>query len=140
MMQNKFDLMFICTGNTCRSPMAKAIAQSLAPELKIDSAGLYAAEGECASENAIKALGEIGIDLSTHRSKQLKQDCADYYVPMTESHAQLLKSAGIDEKRILRFSSEVPDPFGGDLDVYRAARDKLEVLIKDLLEKWKQEN
>lgn len=134
MKQNDFDLMFVCTGNTCRSPMAQAIAQSLRPDLKMGSAGLYASVGEPAADNAVAALKEIDLDLSNHRAAGLSADLSRYYIPMTESHAQALKQAGIPSERILSFSEAVPDPYGGDIAVYRHTRDKLKALISALFE------
>ncbi len=133
MNQNKYALAFICTGNTCRSPLAQVIAQNLRPNLAITSAGIFAQNGDTATENAIIVAKEIGLDLSSHRAKQLTEDFADYYIPMTDSHKDLLQAMGIDSTKILAFKEQIPDPFGGDADTYRATRDALKEQIETLL-------
>ena len=130
-------ILFVCTGNTCRSAMAAAIAKNEYPELEFDSAGLAAETDSKASQNAVLALAEKGIDLSTHRSKQLTADIAqkaDLIVPMTMSHASFLLSCGIDKNRIILPDIDVCDPYGGDLDIYRSSRDQLYALVKKVCE------
>ncbi|MGN1443180.1 MAG: ribosomal protein S18-alanine N-acetyltransferase [Acutalibacteraceae bacterium] len=132
-------VLFVCTGNTCRSPMASAILNQIAQEKKLDikssSAGLAAFPGDEASENAVKALSEIGIDLSSHRSRPVNQyliDESDYIVGMSRSHINALLPYTKEEK-LLCFSDGIPDPYGGDLDIYRKTRDKLKSGIEEML-------
>ena len=71
-------LLFVCTGNTCRSPMAQAIFTDMAKECGIDfvtgSAGLHAQDGTPASEYAVLACGETGLDISGHSSKSIRDE------------------------------------------------------------------
>ena len=96
------NLLFVCTGNTCRSSMAEALfrrmvkssgADSLA-DLEVSSAGVSARGGDRASPNAIKAMEELGIDLSRHKTRQLTQDMidrADLILTMTEGHRDFIR-------------------------------------------------
>lgn len=88
-------LLFVCTGNTCRSPMAQAIFTDMAKECGIDfvtgSAGLHAQDGTPASEYAVLACGETGLDISGHSSKSIRDEdfsSVDLFVVMTMAHAR----------------------------------------------------
>ena len=120
---------FVCTGNTCRSPMAAAIAAKRATEegraVQFISAGLAAADGQPASLNAAVVCDEIGIDLSTHRSRQLTAELlndSDMIVCMSRSHMAAL--GGYADKVCL-LGDGIADPFGGNVAVYRACRDQI---------------
>lgn len=129
---------FICTGNTCRSPMAAALfAQHLQKknitDILVQSAGL-AATGAPAEPNAVTAMAEMGIDISGHTSKQLTAEHlrqGGYFVCMTQGHKTVLLQAGVPERQI--FVLGIPDPYGGDLQVYRACRDALIKLLPELV-------
>lgn len=116
---------FICTGNTCRSPMAAGLFRMYLQKMDmnfipVESAGLAAACGLPATDNAVTAAKELGTDISAHRSRALTQyDLTDnaYFVCMTESHAAAL-CAYVSETRLLVLN--VPDPYMGDETVYRA--------------------
>lgn len=143
---------FICTGNTCRSPMAAAVANDLAkketlgvPEgmkelstlrLQAFSAGLGAREGDPITENAKLALEEVGIATPSHAAHTLTEEEAktyDYLVGMTSSHVmQLVYSFPAMASKILRMPKEIPDPFLGDLSVYRACLANIKEGITDL--------
>lgn len=134
-------IVFICTGNTCRSPMAQGLFQKLLAERGIDSitcdsAGLFAAEGEPAALNAVIAAEELGADLSQHRSKTLPPELlqtTDLFVVMMPNHAGVLKSAGVPEERIRVLGGGIGDPYGGDIELYRASRDQIYNALQDLL-------
>lgn len=125
-------ILFVCSGNTCRSPMAQAMFEKLAKEKKIDAecygAGITACTGAAASENAVVVLKEIGIDLSDYRStsiKDLNLNDFDLFVPMTLAHAVSLMSLGAEREKIYLFDKDISDPYGGDVNVYRETRDEL---------------
>ncbi len=129
---------FVCTGNTCRSPMAAALfAEHLQKnnitDIFVQSAGL-AATGAPAEPNAVAAMAEVGLDISGHSSKQLTArhlQRGGYFLCMTEGHKAVLLQAGLPENRILVLG--IPDPYGGDLQVYRACRDAILKLLPELV-------
>jgi protein-tyrosine phosphatase len=132
-------ILFVCTGNTCRSPLAevfcaKLLAERLgcsATELRgrgyvVQSAGLAAGMGSEAAADAMAVAGEYGVDLSMHRSRFLTEDMlarADFLVTMTRSHLYTLAGAeipGMPAPRLLSCRGEdIPDPIGCDLETYR---------------------
>ena len=132
-------VLFVCSGNTCRSPMAAALLNRKAADAGLpvaaQSAGLAAFSGDAASENAVEALREVEIDLSAHRSRPVTPyllEESDLVVCMSEGHRRALLPYVPAEK--LRVPpGGVPDPFGGDLSVYRACRDALSAYVDGLL-------
>lgn len=137
-------ILFVCSGNTCRSPLAEGLFNKIAQESKLDvvcdSAGLAAFSGMPASENSVLAAQEIGVDISEHKSKPISSvDISSYdlIVPMTVSHANLLLNLGADKGKIYLPDEDVPDPYGGDIGVYRHTRDTLSVLLNKLAKRIK---
>lgn len=132
-MTNPFRILFVCTGNTCRSPMAEVIARKLLDErgwehVEVGSAGVAATRGLPASDGAVVAARREGLDLSDHSSTPLTDreiDAADLILAMTPSHLRAMEdtpasekmallgafAAGAEKDRGLEWS--VPDPFGG---------------------------
>lgn len=127
-------ILFVCTGNTCRSPMAAAMAVKLG--LQAESAGLSAFPGMPATPQAIRAARRHGADLTAHRARPVEEALlsrAEIICPMTRSHAAILRErfpacAG----KIILPSPEIPDPYGGDDGVYEDCIQALIVLTKRL--------
>ena len=135
-------IVFICTGNTCRSPMAKGLFEKLLrdkgiSEIQCDSAGLFAADGDPSAQNAQLAARELGVDLSAHRAKTVTEPMlrgADLFVVMMQNHAGALKAAGVPEEKIKVLGGGIGDPYGGDLELYRASRDQILLALGELLQ------
>lgn len=143
MTQNK-DIIFVCTGNTCRSPIAEGIFRALDGEAKTGlsaaSAGLFTQDGLSASENAVKAAAELGADISNHRSSVLTEELvsnAQYLVCMTGTHydALLARFLQAKDKIFLLMDRDVSDPFGGTLAVYQASANQINAGVQSLIER-----
>ncbi len=137
-------IVFVCSGNTCRSPMAAAMAAAAAAKSGIDvdadSAGLYAQTGMQASDNARRVMQQrYDIDLSKHRSKPLTKqlvDGADLILCMTNSHKRAIRSMFPNNKTQTLGGwagdeQDIADPFGGTPDCYLRCAEQLESLISD---------
>lgn len=132
-------LLFVCSGNTCRSPMAEALGRSLASALglggvEIRSAGTSALPGSPASEGARRATYRRGLSLEDHSATRLSPELirwADKILAMGPSHVQVVEALGGGGKAVMlgAFAGgprpegaegdlAVPDPFGGDDEVY----------------------
>lgn len=145
------NILVICTGNTCRSPMAEGIIKKLLEENNIEettvaSMGLSAYDGDGASAYAIDALKEIGIDISSHRSRRVMLEDlynADVIYTMTQHHKNIILDALGSESAELEkkiFVLDISDPFGNDISQYESCRDKmLEYFTKQLLSQDNQQ-
>ena len=142
-------VVFVCTGNTCRSPLAMALARRRWPEgVDFVSAGLQAVAGQRAAENARRVAAERGSGLDAHHAQLLDAELvarAEWIVGMTRSHVAQLNArmgslAGVrigllgQPNRDLSgagtpVAEEVNDPIGGTLETYRAVADQLERLL-----------
>lgn len=140
-------ILFVCTGNTCRSPMAEGIFNDEAKRkhLLYDavSAGIYA-DASPYSKNSVEVLRELQIDISNGRSKQITAEMmndANIVLTMTKAHKDTLLSVfgQFDKiKTISEFagvSDDIIDPYGGDITIYRICRDKIKGLINKIIEK-----
>jgi len=149
------NILFVCTGNTCRSPMASALllkrwqekSKILKPEeIQVWSAGLFAHEDLPASPQAIEAMREEGIDISWHRSSNLRESLirdADLILTMTSSQRDhILNRFAAKYAYIYTLgeftgdeAGEVLDPYGQDIETYRRSLSQLKLLVDKLINK-----
>ncbi|MGH7590759.1 MAG: low molecular weight protein arginine phosphatase [Gemmatimonadales bacterium] len=134
------NVLLVCTGNTCRSPMAEALLRRALSEAgaahEVTSAGTAPWDGAPASEGSYLVALEHGLDLSAHRARRATAELvarADVIFTMSRSHLERVEALGGTGKSHLlgEFAgehgedAEVQDPMGGEIDGYRAAFDRL---------------
>ncbi len=133
---------FVCTGNTCRSPMAEGIFNKLAEDkglsVHAESFGTATVDGLPASENSVKVCSEIEIDLTDKKSVFVGSadlNKYDRFYCMSQSHADILKTYfSIDDKKLNVMG--VSDPYGGNEEIYRICRDEIYNSIKEILREY----
>ena len=144
-------VVFVCTANVCRSPMAEKLFEDaltkskITKKVRVFSAGISAMDGDQASDNSIQACQELNLDISDHRSAALTRatlENASAIFCMTESHRALLNmyfevpesaSTFLMREFIDQGSKELPDPYGQDMEVYRECRDRMKEALPSLL-------
>lgn len=139
-MDNCKRILLVCTGNTCRSPMAEGLLRALARErgqaVEVLSAGLCA-DGSPASPQAVAVMAERGIDISRHVSHPVTPElcaAADVIGVMSAGHRDLLiRLFAVPAEKVVLLGGGIPDPFGGTLEDYRRTRDALEKAVRVLL-------
>ena len=136
------NILFVCTGNTCRSPMAEGIARVLGQEKGMNvvtlSAGLFADYGAKVSPEAVEAVKDL-VDISEHESRPIQMEfvnAADLIIGMTEEHKKvLLRQFPSMEQKIKTLaewgggSDDVADPYGQSQEVYNACAKQMTQLI-----------
>ncbi|HKJ00807.1 MAG TPA: hypothetical protein VJ997_00090 [Longimicrobiales bacterium] len=149
-----FRLLFVCTGNTCRSPLAEALAREGVrrrgwSHVEVASAGVSASPGEPASQGSLATAARHGLDLRGHRAVLLTTEAvarADLVLAMSPGHLARLAEARADQKASLLTDfaaavdpegvpDAVPDPFGGSDEAYEATYALLERLVERALQR-----
>ena len=150
-------ILFLCTGNVCRSPMAEGLFRHAVQgrgEFRILSAGLGAVDGQAPTNHSVQAMKEVGIDISWQRSRALTAELvrsADLILGMTHSHTEtvaLLYPKAAEKTFLLRefdetledYEKDISDPIGSSYHVYLDCRDQIEQGIVTLLKFMEQHN
>jgi len=150
-------ILFLCTGNVCRSPMAEGLFRHAVKgrgEFRIVSAGIGAVDGEPPTHHSVTAMREIGIDICGQRSRALTAELvrsADLILGMTHSHTDtvaLLYPTAAEKTFLLRefdetlepYEKDISDPIGSPYHIYAECRDQIEQGIVTLLKFMEQHN
>ena len=142
-------LVLLCTGNTCRSPLAAAaFREELGPDaerVEVLSAGTAAWDGQPASAGASEAAARVGLDLAAHRSRRASADLlrgADLVLVMEREHARAAEALGADPRRTHVLSEwpepgepalAVSDPFGGSLEAYEECLGRIQCHVRRIV-------
>ena len=150
-------ILFVCTGNTCRSSMAEVLFKDLLQKsgaklgnIKVMSAGIYANPRDTAADQAIEVVEELGLSLREHRAKILTKDLlqeADLILTMTNHHKlAILQIAPHIQDKVFTLKEyanagdtikdvNISDPFGQSVEVYRKSANEIMEALKKVLEK-----
>lgn len=151
-LEMKKSVLFICTGNVCRSPMAEGLLRQLVEEagesdqVKVASAGISAMEGMPPSNHSQSAMKDDGIDISNQRSQMLTPPMVEEFTHifgMGRSHIEIIRNyfpESLEKTFVLReflaldgHEIDVPDPIGGDLEEYEMTRDLIKEAMPGIL-------
>lgn len=145
-------VLFVCTGNTCRSPMAEGLLKKMLQDknknsISVKSAGVMAVDGIPATTGAILIMAEMGVDISSHKSSKLRAAMvkdSDLILVMERFHkdALLRVDPKIENKvKLLKeyinaspVELDINDPLGGELEVYRTCAKEIQACILKLID------
>jgi protein-tyrosine-phosphatase len=147
-----FRILFVCTGNTCRSPLAEGLARAEIARrgwkhVVVESAGLAADAGAGATRAGVRVAGRAGIDLEAHRARPLTPELAaqaDLILAMGPGHVAELRRLGAGERAITLgdfvagapgAGEAVQDPYGGTEAVYQETFQELRALVSAALDR-----
>jgi protein-tyrosine-phosphatase len=136
------NVLFVCTGNICRSPIAEYLARALttAPDVEFSSAGTGTIGRAEPSEGTARAMVELGIDVSGHRSRSVWEvgDEADVVYALSAEHRDAMIDRWPDRAGSIHLLSpdgrSIDDPYGSSAEHYRRTRDEIEAAVRERIE------
>lgn len=158
------NILLVCTGNTCRSSMAEGIFKQMLIDsnienINVSSAGLSAFDGDRANQKAVDVLRNQGIDISSHRARQLTGDIidgSDLILTMTAAHKKsiinydpqsrgkvfTLKEYALnkEDEDAYGMNLDIHDPYGMDYSVYESVMNEIRIETENIINKIKQKN
>jgi len=144
------NILFICTGNTCRSPMAEGLLKDMARkkgmDINVSSAGTFAFDGQEVSMEAVEVMKEEGIDIKNHRARIIHRDLlesADLILTMSSNHKKQLQNkydflkGKVYTLKEFAYKKEedIEDPFGRGIDAYKKAKEEIKEALKEIIDK-----
>lgn len=136
------NIIFVCTGNTCRSPLAESIAHSLMPQYHIESRGLFAFNGQSPSSHVLEIIEDHNLPMPSNSQSFENEDlAADLILTMSKDHKMLLQQQYGQQPHVFTLSEyvgetdDIEDPFGGSKDTYNDTYHQLVTLLTKLNDK-----